>query len=72
MVAAETGSPMKKTLLLTALAFAMIAAVPAYAQGACTDSPENPTLILAGLSGGAYAISTLRNRMRARRAMKNQ
>jgi len=71
MVAAETGSPMKKTLLLTALAFAMIAAVPAYAQGGCTDSPENPTLILAGLAGGAYAVSSLRTRIRARRAAKN-
>ena len=27
------GSPMKKTLLFTALAFAMIVAIPAHAQG---------------------------------------
>ena len=51
---------MKKTFLLTALAFAMIAAIPARAQGGCDDSPENPTLILAGLAGGAYAISSVR------------
>jgi XrtJ-associated TM-motif-TM protein len=63
---------MKKTFLLTALAFAMIAAVPAHAQGECTDSPENPTLILAGLAGGAYAISNLRTRIQARKAPKNQ
>jgi XrtJ-associated TM-motif-TM protein len=63
---------MKKTLLLTALAFALIAAIPAYAQGGCRDSPENPTLILAGLAGGAYAISSVRTRIRARRAPKNQ
>ena len=61
---------MKKTLLLTALALAMIVAVPAYAQGGCTDSPENPTLILAGLAGGAYALSSVRTRIRARRATK--
>ncbi len=40
---------MKKTFLLTALAFAMIAAIPARAQGGCDDSPENPTLILGGI-----------------------
>jgi XrtJ-associated TM-motif-TM protein len=63
---------MKKTFLLTALAFALIAAIPARAQGGCDDSPENPTLILAGLAGGAYAISNLRTRIRARKAPKNQ
>ena len=65
---------MKKTLLLTALAFAMIAAKPARAQGGCVDSnsPENPTLILAGLAGGVFAVSSLRTRIRARRAPKKQ
>jgi XrtJ-associated TM-motif-TM protein len=63
---------MKKTFLLTALAFAMIAAIPARAQGGCVDSPENPTLILAGLAGGAYAISNVRMKIRARRAAKNR
>jgi XrtJ-associated TM-motif-TM protein len=63
---------MKKTFLLTALAFAMIAAIPAHAQGGCEDSPENPTLVLAGLAGGAYAISSVRMRIRARRATKKQ
>jgi XrtJ-associated TM-motif-TM protein len=63
---------MKKTFLLTALAFAMIAAIPARAQGGCEDSPENPTLILAGLAGGAYAISNVRMKIRARRAAKNR
>jgi XrtJ-associated TM-motif-TM protein len=63
---------MKKTFLLTALAFALIAAIPARAQGGCDDSPENPTLILAGLAGGAYAISNVRMKIRARRAAKNR
>ena len=63
---------MKKTVLLTTLAFALIAAVPAHAQGECNDSPENPTLILAGLAGGAYALSSVRMRIRARRSAKKQ
>jgi XrtJ-associated TM-motif-TM protein len=62
---------MKKTLLLTALAFAMIVAVPARAQIGCEDTPENPTLILAGLASGVYGASQLRTRLRARRASKN-
>jgi XrtJ-associated TM-motif-TM protein len=55
------------------LALALMVALPARAQsgngfGGCDDSPENPTLILAGLAGGAFAINSLRLRLRARRA----
>jgi XrtJ-associated TM-motif-TM protein len=60
---------MKKSLLLIALAFA-VTALPARAQTGCDDSPENPTLILAGLAGGAFAISSVRTRLRARRFTK--
>jgi XrtJ-associated TM-motif-TM protein len=63
---------MKKTFLLLALFLALLVCVPARAQGGCDDSPENPTLILAGLAGGAFAISSLRNRLRARRGSRNQ
>jgi XrtJ-associated TM-motif-TM protein len=63
---------MKKTFLLTALAFALIAAVPARAQGGCEDTPENPTLILAGLASGVFAVSSVRTRILARRASKKQ
>jgi len=63
---------MKKTLLFVALAFALTVALPARAQGGCDDSPENPTLILAGLAGGAFAVSSIKTRIRARRASKNQ
>ena len=62
---------MKKTFLLFAIAVSLVA-IPAYAQGGCNDTPENPTLILAGLAIGAYAVSSLRTRYRARRATKNQ
>ena len=58
---------MKKYLLLMAFALALFVTVPARAQGFCEDSPENPTLILAGLAGGAYAVSALRTRIRAKR-----
>jgi XrtJ-associated TM-motif-TM protein len=79
-VAAEMGSPMKKTFLLTALAIALIAAAPARAQGpgqgpglgGCSDTPENPTLILAGLASGVFAASNVRTRILARRAPKQK
>jgi XrtJ-associated TM-motif-TM protein len=59
---------MKKLLLLVPLAIVISGSIPARAQfGGCDDSPENPTLLLAGLAGGAYAISSLRIRFRARR-----
>lgn len=58
---------MKKTLSLLALIIAFCVVTPARAQVGCDDSPENPTLILAGLAGGAYAVSTLRTRLAARK-----
>jgi XrtJ-associated TM-motif-TM protein len=61
---------MKKTLLFTTFALALIVAAPAHAQTGCDNSPENPTLVLAGLAGGAYAISSLRTRLSARKARK--
>ena len=61
---------MKKSLLLVALLFALTVALPARAQDGCADSPENPTLILAGLAGGAFAVSSLRTRFRARGVTK--
>lgn len=64
---------MKKAILSVALAVSlMAAALPARAQVGCEDSPENPTLVLAGLAGGVFAISSLRTRLRARRAPKQK
>jgi XrtJ-associated TM-motif-TM protein len=60
---------MKKFYLIY-FTFALLAAIPAHAQGGCVDSPENPTLILAGLATGAYGISAIRTRIRARRGSK--
>jgi XrtJ-associated TM-motif-TM protein len=61
---------MKKSLLLAALLIAVTVVLPARAQTGCDDSPENPTLILAGLAGGAFAVSSLRTRFRARGVTK--
>jgi XrtJ-associated TM-motif-TM protein len=64
---------MKKAILSIALAIPLIAVLPAHAQiGVCDDSPENPTLILAGLAGGVFAVSSLRTRLRARRTPKQK
>jgi len=64
---------MKKLILLATVALALIVARPAHAQlGGCADSPENPTLVLAGLASGAFAVTTVRNRIRARRFNKKQ
>ncbi|HSU19476.1 MAG TPA: PExPT-CTERM protein [Acidobacteriaceae bacterium] len=63
---------MKKAILSVALAIPLIAALPARAQSGCDDSPENPTLVLAGLAGGVFAVSSVRTRLRARRAPKQK
>lgn len=63
---------MKKAILSLALALPLILALPAHAQSGCEDSPENPTLVLAGLAGGVFAVSSLRTRIRARRAPKQK
>jgi XrtJ-associated TM-motif-TM protein len=60
---------MKKHVLLMALVIAL-AALPAHAQGGCTDTPENPTLILGGLASGVFGAKALHTRYRARRANK--
>jgi len=63
--------------LFAALALALVVGLPVRAQtpdgfGGCEDSPENPTLILAGLAGGAFAINSLRLRLRSRRSSSNK
>lgn len=57
---------MKKAILSLALAIPLIAVLPAHAQSGCEDSPENPTLVLAGLAGGVFAVKSLRTRLRGR------
>jgi XrtJ-associated TM-motif-TM protein len=59
---------MKKSgLLFFGCALALLVAAPLYGQTGCTDSPENPTVVLA-LAGGAGALfSAVRSRLKARR-----
>jgi XrtJ-associated TM-motif-TM protein len=59
---------MKKTLLMLAgIALLSSIAHPLHAQEGCTDSPENPTAILAVVgSAGAFFLSA-RARIKARR-----
>ena len=58
---------MRKSSVFALLALVVLCTIPALAQGGCDDSPENPTLILAGLAGGVYTANTLRMRFRGRR-----
>ncbi len=58
---------MKKLSLFAVLASAALVATPAFAMGGCTNSPENPTLVLAGLASGVYGFRSLRTYLRARK-----
>jgi XrtJ-associated TM-motif-TM protein len=52
-----------------ALAAIGVLALPlaAHAQSGCTDSPENPTIVLSLVGGAGALFSTLRRRMKSRR-----
>ena len=48
---------MKKLPLIATAALLLVAALPLHAQYGCTDSPENPTAILALVgSAGAFVV----------------
>lgn len=59
---------MKKISLLAVIATVFLVATPAFALGGCTNSPENPTLVLAGLAGGVYGFRSLRTYLSARKS----
>jgi XrtJ-associated TM-motif-TM protein len=59
---------MKKLLQVLLWSAAILSvAIPAHAQTGCTDSPENPTVILALVGSAAGLFSTLRARAKAGR-----
>jgi len=59
---------MKKSLPLFAWsALLLLVALPLHAQTGCTDSPENPTVILALVGSAGALFSTVRARLKARR-----
>jgi len=54
-------------LLFFSCVFLPLVAIPLHAQTGCTDSPENPTLVLALVGSAAALVSTVRARLKARR-----
>lgn len=59
---------MNKTLLLALCCVVLLlVAVPLQAQTGCTDSPENPTVVLALVGSAGALFSTVRMRLKARR-----
>jgi XrtJ-associated TM-motif-TM protein len=64
---------MKKSMIVfLGYAVMVLVAAPLYAQSGCTDSPENPTAVLALVGGAGALFSALRGRMRARRRTSRQ
>ena len=59
---------MKKSMaVLFGCALVLLVAAPLYGQTGCTDSPENPTVVLALVGGAGALFSAVRSRLRARR-----
>ena len=54
------------TLLFLGSALFLLTAMPLYAQTGCTDSPENPTGVLALVGTAGALFSTVRARLKAR------
>jgi XrtJ-associated TM-motif-TM protein len=57
----------KSTVVLLGLALVALVTTPLYAQTGCTDSPENPTAVLALVGGAGAMFSAVRAKMKARR-----
>lgn len=55
---------MKKTYLFAAFAILFAVAAPLHAQTGCTDSPENPTILLALVGSAGAAVASIRGRFR--------
>jgi XrtJ-associated TM-motif-TM protein len=57
----------KSTVVFLGCAVMLLVAAPLYGQTGCTDSPENPTVVLALVGGAGALFSAVRARIRARR-----
>ena len=57
----------KSSFLLASLALLFTAVAPLHAQSGCTDSPENPTVILALVGSAGAFLATARTRIQSRR-----
>jgi XrtJ-associated TM-motif-TM protein len=54
-------------LVYLGCAVLFVAAMPLHAQTGCTDSPENPTVVLALVGSAGALFSAVRARVKARR-----
>jgi XrtJ-associated TM-motif-TM protein len=59
----------KSTLMFLGFALLLCVTLPLHAQNGCTDSPENPTAILALVGSAGAFFATARARIKARRRM---
>ena len=57
----------KSAFVFLGCALLLLIAVPLHAQTGCTDSPENPTVVLALVGSAGALFSEVRARVRARR-----
>jgi XrtJ-associated TM-motif-TM protein len=57
----------KSTYVFLGLALLLLVVHPLHAQNGCTDSPENPTAILAVVGGAGAFFASARARIKARR-----
>jgi XrtJ-associated TM-motif-TM protein len=57
----------RSTLVFLGCALLLMIAAPLRAQTGCTDSPENPTVVLALVGSAGALFSAVRARVRARR-----
>ena len=64
---------MKKSMVvLLGCALVLLVAAPLYGQTGCTDSPENPTVVLALVGGAGALFSAVRARVKARRNLSQR
>jgi XrtJ-associated TM-motif-TM protein len=57
----------RRNFAVLGCALFLLAAMPLYAQTGCTDSPENPTVVLALVGGAGAMFSAVRAKIKARR-----
>ena len=62
----------KSTAVLLGCAVMVLVAAPLYGQTGCTDSPENPTVVLALVGGAGALFSAVRARARAARGQSGR
>ncbi len=60
----------KSARMLLGFALLLCIALPLHAQDGCTNSPENPTAILAVIGSAGAFFATARARIKARRSSK--